>query len=146
MKLNRKSITAEKKRHTLKSLVISDFNRRILFLCRIVAGSVHDYTLMKDVFTPGSAWFEKVNLWLDLGFLGADKDYQSTQIYLPHKKPRKSKKNPNPTLTPEQKKQNRKQAATRVIVEHAIGGMKFFHCLVVGLSSLYTTMYNYFLA
>ncbi|WP_412768535.1 transposase family protein, partial [Methylocaldum szegediense] len=31
---------------------------------------------------------------------------------------------------PEQKKQNRKQAATRVIVEHAIGGMKFFHCLM----------------
>src|SRR5690606_21730934 len=81
MKLNRKSVTAEKKRHTLKSLVISDFNRRILFLCCIVAGSVHDYTLMKDVFTPGSAWFEKVGLWLDLGFLGADKDYQSTQIY-----------------------------------------------------------------
>ncbi|WP_170160965.1 hypothetical protein [Methylocaldum marinum] len=46
---------------------------------------------MKDVFTPGSAWFEKVNLWLDLGFLGADKDYQSTQIYLPHKRaPRKT--------------------------------------------------------
>ncbi len=99
-------------------------------MCCIVAGSVHDYTLMKDVFTPGSAWFEKVGLWLDLGFLGADKDYQSIQIYLPHKKPRKSKKNPNPTLTPEQKKQNRKQAATRVIVEHAIGGMKFFHCLM----------------
>jgi hypothetical protein len=94
-----------------------------------VAGSVHDYTVMKSIFKPGLAWFGKVNVWLDLGFLGADKDYKKAMIHLPHRKPRKSKNNPDPTLTPEQKKQNRNQAATRVVVEHAIGGMKFFHCL-----------------
>ena len=110
--------------------MVSDFNRKILLLCSIVAGSVHDYKLMKTIFKPGFSWFKKVNLWLDLGFLGADKEYHNAKIHLPHKKPRKSKKNPNPTLTNEQKTQNRKQAATRVVVEHAIGGMKFFHCLI----------------
>jgi hypothetical protein len=95
-----------------------------------MAGSVHDYTLMKSAFKPGLKWFKKVSIWLDLGFLGADKDYPEAKIHLPHKKPRKSKKNPDAALTPEQKEQNRKQAATRVVVEHAIGGMKSFHCLV----------------
>lgn len=114
----------------MKSLVVSDFNRKILLLCAFVAGSVHDYTLMKKVFEPGLDWFKKINVWLDLGFLGANKDYAGAKIRLPKKKPRKSKKNPNPELTARQKKWNRKQSATRVVVEHAIGGMKFFHCLM----------------
>jgi hypothetical protein len=110
--------------------VVSDLNRKILLLCCVVAGSVHDYALMKKVFKPGLSWFKKVRLWLDLGFLGADKDYEKANIQLPHKKPRKSKKNPNPSLTPTQKQENRRQASTRVVVEHAIGGMKTFHCLL----------------
>jgi hypothetical protein len=85
---------------------------------------------MKKVFEPGKSWFGKANAWLDLGFLGADKDYGKAKIHLPHKTPRKSKSNPKPELTPAQKKQNWKQAATRVVVEHAIGGMKVFHCLL----------------
>ena len=110
--------------------MVSDINRKILLLCCVVAGSVHDYTLMKKVFKPGLKWFNKVSLWLDLGFLGADKDYKIGKIHLPHKKPRKSKNNPDPSLTPEQKQENRRQAATRVVVEHAIGGMKTFHCIL----------------
>jgi hypothetical protein len=95
-----------------------------------VAGSVHDYALMKQVFKPGLPWFRKVGLWLDLGFLGVDKDYDLNTLYIPHKKPRKSKKNPDPSLDRTQKLENRRQASTRVSVEHAIGGMKTFHCLV----------------
>jgi len=34
--------------------VVSDINRKILLLCCVVAGSVHDYTLMKNVFCIGS--------------------------------------------------------------------------------------------
>ena len=125
----RKNATAVKKRHMVKALVISDFNRMIVFLSCIVAGSVHDYEIMKRVFKPGSPWFKQSHAWLDLGFFGADNDYPDAQIYLPHKKPRKSKNNPDPQLTPKQMEENRKQAATRIVVEHAIGGMKFFHCL-----------------
>ena len=90
------------------------------------------------------AWFGKNDVWLDLGFLGADKDYEKTKIHLPHKKPGKSKNNPDPSLTPQQKKQNRKQAATRVVVEHAIGGMTFFHCLVPRIRNNLDTFVDYF--
>ncbi len=51
------------------------------------------------------------------------------EINIPHKKPRKSKANPNPTLTEEQKEENRAVSRVRVVVEHAIGGMKRFAIL-----------------
>lgn len=95
-----------KKRHTGKSLAVSERNRKILSLRCVVEDSVHDYTLMESVFKPGLAWFRNVILCLEFGFLGADKDYGNAR-HLLHKKPRKSKNNPNPSLTPEQKKQNR---------------------------------------
>lgn len=133
-----------KKRPTVKSLVMTDFSRKRLFLGGVVAGSLRDYQLMKTLFNPGSAWFRKVSLWVDLGFLGVDKDYQGGPVHLPHKKPRKSKKNPAPRLTPAQKKENRNQAATRVVVEHAIGGMKFFHCLMHRIKNYLDTFVDYF--
>lgn len=100
-----------KKRHTGKSLAVSERNWKILSLRCVVDGSVHDYTLMESLFKPGLAWFRNAILWLEFGFLGADKDYGNAKVHLPHKKLRKSKNNPNPNLTPEQKKQNRAQAA-----------------------------------
>jgi hypothetical protein len=121
----------KKKRHTLKALALTTLQRQILFLFCFFAGSVHDYTLMKKVFDPRSKWFDKVNVWLDLGFQGAETDYGGkSTIHLPHKRPRKSKKNPDAKLTAAQEKHNRRHAQTRVPVEHAIGGMKIFHCLM----------------
>jgi len=85
---------------------------------------------MKKIFDPKSKWFHKVDVWLDLGFQGAQTDYGGkANIHLPHKRPRKSKENPDAKLTAAQEKHNRQQAKTRVPVEHAIGGMKVFHCL-----------------
>jgi hypothetical protein len=85
---------------------------------------------MKIIFDPKLSWFDKVKVWLDLGFVGADKKYgDKAKIYLPHKRPRKSRTNPKPKLTAVQVKYNRQHARTRVRVEHAIGGMKSFHCL-----------------
>jgi hypothetical protein len=85
---------------------------------------------MTSLFDPALQWFEGLTVRLDLGFLGAEKDYgDSSNIILPHKKPRKSKKNPSPQLTNHQKKENHKFAKVRILVEHAIGGMKHFHCL-----------------
>jgi hypothetical protein len=85
---------------------------------------------MKKVFDPKSSWFPNMNVWLDLGFQGAQTDYGGkSKIHLPHKRPRKSKKNPQAKLTAAQEKHNLKHARTRVPAEHAIGGMKVFHCL-----------------
>lgn len=76
------------------------------------------------------AWFETFKLWVDLGYLGIQKSYGALYISIPHKKPRKSKANPSPSLTDEQKEENREISRVRVVVEHAIGGMKRFAILV----------------
>ncbi|WP_367027502.1 transposase family protein [Methylococcus sp. ANG] len=102
-----------------------------MFVGSIVAGSVHDYALMKRWFDPALSWFDGADVWLDLGFLGAASDYgNKARIHLPHKKPRASKNNPHPALADQQRRENKKQARTRISVEHSIGGMKTFHCLM----------------
>ena len=69
-------------------------------------------------------WFEDYVLWLDLGYLGTQKRYAAKDVNMPHKKPRKSKGNPSPALTDEQKTENREISRIRVIVEQAISGLK----------------------
>jgi hypothetical protein len=56
--------------------------------------------------------------------------YQFCPLVVPHKKPRKSKANPDPALTPEQKEENREMSSFRVVVENAICGLKRFNILV----------------
>lgn len=131
---DKRPIIAVKKRHTFKNTVISTSFRKILFLGRTVAGSQHDYTLLKDEWPPQKPWFRSIRVSLDLGYLGITKDYSHAQnISLPHKKPRKSKANPSPELTESQKNENRFFAKKRVVVEHAIGGMKCFYSLSIKL-------------
>jgi len=98
----------------------------ILFLGYTVAGSQHDYSLFKQEFDPELNWFELFKLWLDLGYLGIKTDYLALEINIPHKKPRKSKANPGPSLTPEQKAENQQVSRRRIVVEHAICRMKRF--------------------
>lgn len=69
-------------------------------------------------------WFAAFVLWVDLGYLGSQKRYAAKEMKMPHKKPRKSKHNPSPTLTNDQKTENREISRVRVIVEHAISGLK----------------------
>ena len=57
-------------------------------------------------------------------------DYRGDQIDMPPKKPRKSKKNPSPALSAEQKAENKALSQIRIFVEHAIGGMKRYNILV----------------
>ncbi len=143
----RKKTIVEKKRHTVKTLVISDHQRHVLFVSPLFGGSVHDYAIMKSLFDPTLPWFEHTTVRLDLGFRGAEKDYgASSTILIPHKKPRKSKQNPVPKLTSDQKKENRKLAKVRILVEHAIGGMKHFHCLTHRIRNQSISLINQFFA
>ena len=75
-------------------------------------------------------WFEWLAIFVDLGYLGIEKDYGKPKINIPHKKPRKSKSNPDPTLTEEQKEQNRSMSKVRIFVENAIAGIKRYNILV----------------
>ena len=134
----RQAYSGKKKRHTAKNTIIATACKWILFLGYTVAGSVHDYRRLKEEFALPeeegddalAKWFEDFILWLDLGYLGAQKTYAAKAINMPHKKPRTSKANPNPSLTAEQKADNRHISQRRVIVEQAIGGLKRFGILM----------------
>jgi len=87
-------------------------------------------TLFKKEFFPSKPWFSNLKVGVDLGYQGIKTDYNFEQnINIPNKKPRKSKKNPTPSLTKAQKAENKEIGSKRVFVEHAIGGMKAFQIL-----------------
>lgn len=109
---------------------MSSASRVIFFVGRTFAGRTHDYTMLKTEFPVDEAWFTTTEVLLDLGYQGVRTDYQGDRISLPHKKPRKSKKTPDPHLSAEQKRDNRTLAKLRVFIEHAIGGVKRFRVLV----------------
>src|SRR6266568_5544637 len=90
------SITAEKKRHTLKNTVMSLPDKLIIFLGRTFSGHNHDYSMLKQEFPPELDWFAALHVRVDLGYLGMQSDYQSDRIDIPTKQPRKSKKHPTP--------------------------------------------------
>ncbi|MEN8252635.1 MAG: transposase family protein [Patescibacteria group bacterium] len=121
--------SGKKKQHTVKNTVIANAGKMILFLGYTIFGSKHDYALFKTEFDLDQDWFELFKLWVDLGYLGFKKEYEAIEINIPHKKPRKSKNNPSPSLTDEQKEENREMSKVRVVVENAIGGMKRFNIL-----------------
>ena len=74
-------------------------------------------------------WFEDLEVAVDLGYLGIEKDYKGI-IDIPHKKPRKTKHNPNPQLTEIQKAENKASSQIRIFVEIAISGIKRYNILV----------------
>lgn len=102
----------------------------IFFLGRTFSGHTHDYTMLKEEFPPGKAWFQFLQVLADLGYQGIVSDYSGENIRIPHKKPRKSKKNPITSLSDEQKAENRALSKIRILVENAIGGLKRYNILV----------------
>lgn len=130
----KKHYSGKKGFHTVKNTTITDRDKRIVVLGKTGPGSQHDYSLLKEEFTPTVDWFKSTEVSVDLGYQGIQTDYLSPeQVHIPHKKPRKSKNNPTPQLTRKQKRENRQLRRIRVRVEHAIGGMKIFHVLTIRL-------------
>ena len=132
--IQKEFFSGKQKEHTLKNTIISLTNKKILYVGPTFSGSFHDYNLFKQEFSPDKDWFEKIAIRVDLGYLGIKKDYRFEEnIFIPHKKPKKSKLNPFPKLTEKQKKENKCINKKRVYVENAIGGMKRFQILVIRL-------------
>ena len=105
-------------------------NKLIVFLGRTFSGHNHDYIMLKQEFPPELDWFADIQVGGDLGYQGIQSDYSGDQIDIPTKKPRKSKKNPNPQLSAAQKAANKVLSQVRIFIEHAIGGMKRYNILV----------------
>ena len=102
----------------------------IIFVGDTFSGHTHDYSLLKREFPSDQAWFEHLHVLLDSGYQGILTDYLGDHIEIPHKKPRRSKKNPLTELTPEQKAENQALSRLRIFVENAIAGIKRLNILV----------------
>jgi len=116
----------------LKNTVMSMPDKFMVFLGRTFSGHNHDYSMLKQELPPDLDWFSDLEVWVDLGYQGIQSDYEGDMIDIPHKKPRKSKKNPNPELNAAQRVANKALSQVRIFIEHAIGGMKRFNILVHG--------------
>ena len=112
---HRKHYSGKKKRHTRKTIVVADSNRRIGCLTRSQRGARHDKRLA-DARRVIQGIPATVSVIADSAFQGS----QHPQLCLPRKG---SKKHP---LSTEDRGWNRLVAAVRVRVEHAIGGLKRF--------------------
>lgn len=121
--------SGKKKAHTDISLCISDRERYIYYISYYYPGKNVDYSILKKEFPPDKNWFKSKRILVDLGFVGFDKDYTFMELFIGHKKSRKSKNNPNPKLTDLEEQWNKIVARKRIFVEHAIGGMKHLRIL-----------------
>lgn len=104
--------SGKKKAHTVKNIAFSSTNGYIHYLGETFEGSIHDKTLWDVVELNIS----EVNILVDLGFLGADKDHEN--VVLPYKNSK------NKPITSLQKKINQEISKIRVRVEHAFSGVK----------------------
>jgi len=111
--------SGKKHRHTRKNLIISDRKRRIGFLSKTVEGKQHDLTLLKAHASPRHMPL-KVKKHLDLGFKGWADQFPGHHISMPQRKPRTCE------LSRTVKERNARKSRIRVLVEHAIGGIKRF--------------------
>lgn len=121
--------SGKKKMQTDISLCMADRERYIHYVSNYYAGSNVDYGILKKEFPPDKKWFRFKRVLLDLGFVGFENDYDCQEVFIGHKKPRKSKKNLETKLTELEKQWNKVVARKRIFVEHAIGGMKVFRIL-----------------
>lgn len=110
--------------------MIVDVKRYIHFLGITTQGSIHDMNLLNiDLLSKITNALKKVKILVDLGYLGI-KDYTELEhLLIPFKKNRKSKNNPKPQLTDEQKAFNKELSAQRVIVENVLAHVKRFSAL-----------------
>jgi hypothetical protein len=112
-----KLYSGKKKRHMRKSVIAVNDKKKILILTKTKSGRRHDKKLAdKELLFEHIP--EEVSLWVDTGFIGVLKQHYNTLI------PKKATK--GKLLTCEQKKENQVISSFRVVVEHAIGGMKRF--------------------
>ena len=119
-KTQRKHYSGKKKRHMRKSVVIADPKKRVLFLAPVKHGRVHDKKLA-DKNLLSCRLPEDVAVIADTGFQGFQ--HLHPNVLLPKKRP------PKGVLTEEEKAMNRLISSARIVVEHAIGGMKRFRAV-----------------
>lgn len=119
-KQQKKTYSGKKKAHTRKSVVVTDKNRKVLVITKQKSGRRHDKRLAdKDAVFESIP--KEVVIFADTGFLGAQKVHQNILI--------SKKKSRGHPLTYDEKEMNKLISSYRVLVEHAIGGIKRYRCV-----------------
>ncbi len=116
-KQQKEKYSGKKKRHTVKNIIIADKHRRIGFLSKTESGREHDFTMLKEHAPPKYIPLA-IKQHLDLGFKGYQTQFPCHKISMPEKKPRTRE------LCRTKIQQNKKKSGWRVLVEHAICGVK----------------------
>jgi len=119
-KAQNKTYSGKKKAHTRKSVVVTDKKKRILVLTKQKSGRRHDKRLA-DKDSVFEMIPKEISVMADTGFMGAQKLHAN--MYMPKKKSK------NKPLTLDEKEMNKLISSYRVIVEHAIGGIKRYRCM-----------------
>lgn len=114
-KRQNKLYSGKKKGHRRKSIIVATEKKKILILTKTKSGRRHDKRLA-DKESLFERLPESVAAWTDTGFQGAARQHHNTLI------PKKATK--NKPLSHQEKEENRIISSFRVVVEHAIGGMK----------------------
>jgi len=104
----------------VKHNIISDEYKTILYLSKAYNGTTHDKKLADEenlVFPEGF----QIELLQDTGYKGYDPE--NVTIIMPTKKPKGKE------LTQQQKDRNKEISSKRVLIEHAIGGVKILRII-----------------
>jgi hypothetical protein len=108
--------SGKKKRHTIKSQIITDAKGEVLSVETGYPGPTSDKTLYESSAAAGQ--YPQAARRADLGYVGVP------EMLLPHKRKRGKAGQKGPELTPAQKDENRYAASQRVYVEHGVRRVK----------------------
>jgi hypothetical protein len=113
----------KRKRHTIKTQIVVTKSGQVIWVSDSVPGGrVHDYPSLKRSRVM-ERLPKEVTKRVDLGYQGIETDYPDHAVVIPKKKP------PKQELTQAQKRQNRKKAKRRIVVEHTLAHLKQFQVL-----------------
>ena len=114
-KTQKKNYSGKKKRPTRKNDVVVNNKKKILVLTPTKHGRVHDKK-MSDKFSVITTIPDEVSILVDTGFQGIQK--QHPNVFMPKKRSK------NYVFTDIDRQWNRLISSTRIVVEHAIAGIK----------------------
>ncbi len=111
--------SGKKKRHTRKNLILATRKKWIGYLSPTVEGKAHDFSILKDLQLPDHIP-KAIRFRMDSGFQGFEREFPGHAVSMPTKKPK------GRPLCRTFKEQNHRKSRLRILVEHAIGGVKRF--------------------
>jgi hypothetical protein len=113
--------SGKKKKHTVKTQIMVNKKGLILHKTEHRNGKTHDYELFKKTGPPPAP--PDVEIGVDKGYQGIEKDYPHLKVKIPVKKKK------NQELSKQDKRWNKKLSKERVIVEHTFRRMKKFRIM-----------------